>query len=333
MYESIINFFQENKSESDFLLKLNYLSGMQEVYGKVINSGRDGESFSEEEKEALKSFGDDELSKYADNPVVLRKKMKNPYRPNSNMNRLIKYTETTIKWHPYNIEDFIVEKKRENEAIKNYIDSNPDLISEYRNAHKGFDEKFNQYKQSDGNQDKTINGYIFYLLTEVKGFERREGFERIEGTPIKVKDDKYILSTYIKKDEIEYFPDRSRYFVVSFDGKGLKEISKEQAVYVSMLFKSPDTPKKTDITENVLEKYAKSIKKERFGIWCDYSLEQMVRLELECKTSDDQPIGIDYYNRPVVRISKAVENKTLSKPEIRTELGLFSSYFEKYKNA
>lgn len=327
MYESLIEFFKGNKSGTDFLFKMNYLSGMSEVYGKTINSGRDGESFSEEEKETLKSFGDEELSKYADNPVVLRKKLKNPYRPDSNTNRLIKYTEASIKWHPYNVDDFITEKKKENEAIKKYIDNHPDLVTEYQNLYKGFDEKYNQYKQLDGNQDKTINDYVYHLLTEAKGFERRTGFETIEDTPFKVREDKYILSTCIKKEEIKYFPDKTRYFVVSLDGKELKEISKEQAAYVSTLFKSPDAPVKTVSVESQLEKYAKAIKSERSVIWCDYTLDQVLKLELQCKVSDDYREVFVYNNRPVVRISKAVENKTSSKPEILTELDLFAKYF------
>lgn len=75
MYQTIIDFFQTNKGE-EFTLGIGYLSGLSEVYGKGINSGRDGESFTDEEKEKLRSFGDDELSEYADNPVVSRKKTK-----------------------------------------------------------------------------------------------------------------------------------------------------------------------------------------------------------------------------------------------------------------
>lgn len=323
MYQTIIDFFQTNKGE-EFTLGIGYLSGLSEVYGKGINSGRDGESFTDEEKEKLRSFGDDELSEYADNPVVSRKKQKNPYRPDSNTNRLIRYTATTLIWRPDNIDTYVKEITNERINFRKYVDDNPDLVKQYQELHKGFDEKYVLYKQIDGNQDKTINDYIFYLLSEAKGFERREGFERVPDTPFKKKEDKYILNTYIRKNDIKYLTDTYRYFVASSDGKKLKEISQEQALYVSSLFKSPDTPRKTASIESDLEKYAKKLKGERTGIWCDYSMDQMYCIGIECPNK-----SIGTFGQAIVRISKAVETKTLSKPEVTTEPCLFNIYFDK----
>lgn len=326
--DKIIKLLQENDNGQDWRIRIGYISGFSEIDGKTINSGRDGESFTDEEKEKLKSFNDSYLSGYADNPIVYRKKVKNPYQPDSYTNTLLRYTVTEFKWNTMLSCIYNDERTKENEAIRQYIDTHPEAVAEYKSSVKNFDEKYNAFKTVEGNECKSENDFIYETIITPRAYEKRNEFTRIPSTPFSTDGTKYILNAYIPKFNKQQLTNEYRYFTVSPDGTTVNEISKEQAKYVANLFKSTGESKKPIAEPTALAKYAEELRSQRSGIWCNYSVEAMPCIEVESVEGG----GFELYNpEAIVRISKASESKTSPRPEIYTKANLFESYLDKSK--
>lgn len=321
--DGLLQLFSKYAPQGGWKMSIGYITSYDKIGNVPINSGRDT-PFTDDEKATLKSFNDSDLSSYADNPVFYRKKYKNPYRPDSSTNILMKYTNFVAYWTKESSNNYTNDSQRQYKEAKDLIRKNPDLVKDYIERHPNFEQEYQEYIKNPNVADATKEDYLVHILMHARGFNTKSNYEYVPGTPFKknTANNQYMYSTYLKKDAVKYNKDKEAYFLVNPDTEEIRQISNKQAEAVSSMFVS-NASKKDKMVMGELEELINKIKNTSDYKWTELNLNQIAQMKFSYKDENGKINNFIYNNKDViVRIAKDAKTKE----ERYTVPGKFSKF-------
>lgn len=308
--DGLLQLFSKYAPQGGWKMSIGYITSYDKIGSTPINSGRDN-PFTDDEKSRLKSFNDSELSAYADNPVYSRKKYKNPYRPDSSTNILMKYTNFVAYWTKESGNNYSNDSQRQYKEAEELIKNNPNLVSDYIKRHPEFEKDYQDYISNPNVADATKEDYLLHILMHARGFNTKSNYEYVKGTPFKknTANNQYMYSTYLKKDAVTYNKGKEAYFIVNPDTEEVRQIPNEQAEAVSSMFVSTAV-KKDKIVLGQLEEMINKIKNKSDYRWTELNLNQIAQMKFSYKDDNGKVKNFIYNNKDViVRIAKDAKTK------------------------
>lgn len=308
--DGLLRLFSKYAPKGGWKISIGYITAFEDVFGTKINSGRDL-PFTDDEKAKLKSFGNETLSNYADNPIFYRKKYKNPYKPSSEMNILMKYNRFTAYWTKKSEENYSNENLRQRNEVLNYIANNQEALNDYLDEHPEIRDEYENFISQPENEKIPISKFVADKFLSPKGINTKSAYERVKGTPFKknTENGQYMYSTFLKNDAVNYMADKEAFFIVDPDTENVREISKEQALAVSEMFVSTANQK----TESAMSEFELMIKKLRNTSdysWKELNLSQIAMMKFSFVDENGETQNFYYKNKDVVtRLSKNAKTK------------------------
>lgn len=308
--DGLLKLFTKYAPKGGWKISIGYITALDDVFGSKINSGRDL-PFSDDEKAKLKSYGDESLSDYADNPVFYRKKYKNPYRPSSDMNMLMKYNRFTAYWTKNSEANYTSENQRQRREVLDYILNNKDAMEQYLNEHPSLRDEYDEFISHPENENVPISTFIADKFLSPRGINTKSEYVRVPGTPFKQNkvNGQYMYSTFLKKDAVQYYADKEMFFIVDPDTENVREITKEQAIGVSEMFVSK-AKAKTEEAMSEFERMIKTLKNKSDFSWKELNLNQVAMMKFSFEDENGEIKNFHYKNKNVVtRLSKNAKTK------------------------